>query len=639
MVVLSLTNVNKSFVMNRVLTDVNLSVQKGGRLGLVGVNGSGKSTLLKLINGDMQPDSGSISIPRGTSVGLLTQKADILGDQTVLEELSRVFDPLKDMEKRLRQLEDEIANHQTPEQLDSLNKEYARVTEKFEREGGYEWPSRIQGVLAGLKFARDRQDQKASVLSGGEKTRLCLARILLKNPDILLLDEPTNHLDLESVAWLEETLKKYRGTVVIISHDRYFLNALCDSIAEISMTRLTQYPGNYDRFVTLREENLTRQIKEYKMQQAEIARHEAIIARYKSFNREKSIIAARSWEKKLDKIEQNLLDRPIQEKQVRFTFNARRRSGDDVLFVRDVSKSFGERTLFQNFSLSLHSGDRVALIGPNGIGKTTLLKIIIGRLKPDGGTVVFGSNVDCGYYDQQQEGLNPNKTAMDEVWDTFPRMEPGDVRSALALFLMTGEDVFQKIETMSGGEKGRVEMAKLMLRRDNLLILDEPTNHLDMDTREVLEHALEDFDGTILAVSHDRYFINRVCDHVLEMSADGAKMYDGNYDEYLRRKARVDVDDGFESSGMTKTEIDKQKRRERQLLRERETLKQRVRQLEGQITGAEKQISLLEQRMSLPETYQDGAVAQDLARQYDRAKRELDELYDEWALASEQAQE
>ena len=640
MVIASLQNVSKSFVMNQVLKDVTLTLQQGSRMGLVGVNGSGKSTLLKIIAGQLNADEGSVSIMRGASVSLLTQQADITGDGTVLEELSRVFDPLKEMETRLRQLEGQIADHHQDEQaLISLNKEYARLTERFEREGGYEWPSRIQGVLAGLGFAKGRQNQSARLLSGGEKTRLCLARVLLKQSDLLMLDEPTNHLDLPSTAWLEEALKKYRGTVLIISHDRYFLNQVCDCMAELTMGRLTQYSGNYDAFAAQREENLTRQMKEYKLQQAEIARHEAIIARYRSFNREKSIIAARSWEKKLERIERDRIERPVSEQKVRFSFDTRRRSGDDALIVKDLAKGFEGRTLFEHFSLHLRAGDRVALIGPNGIGKTTLLRILVGQLKPDAGTLVYGANVDLGYYDQQQEGLHSEKTVMNEVWDQFPRMEPGEVRSVLALFLFTGEDVFQPIATLSGGERGRVALAELMLKKDNLLLLDEPTNHLDMDSREVLEHALDDFPGTILTVSHDRYFINRVCDRVVEMSGSSTQEYLGNYDDYVEKKRRMTEAQADPLGGRSRTEIEREKRKLKLRQQSLKALKKRVEELEAQIGAAEKELSRLEGLLADPATYQDRTLAEETARAHSAAQASLPPLYQQWEEAAEVAAE
>ena len=639
MILMTVQGVSKSFGMKSVLKDISLTLQQGARMGLIGVNGSGKSTLFRLIAGQMEPDEGSISLMRGTRVGMLTQEADIQSDLTVREELSRVFEPVREMERRLRALEEEMAQkHEDEAELDRLSREYARLTDRFEDAGGYEWPSRIQGVLAGLGFARGREDQPASVLSGGEKTRLCLARLLLTQPDLLMLDEPTNHLDLSSIQWLEDTLKKYRGTVLIISHDRYFMNSVCDCMAEISMRRLVQYEGNYDQFTVKRQADIERQIREYKLQQAEIARQQAIIQRYRMYNREKSIRAAESREKRLEKMER--LERPVDEQHVRFSFEARRRTGDDVLKVHGLAKSFEGRRLFENFDLHLRAGDRVAIIGPNGVGKSTLLNIIARKLKADAGEVEFGANVDLGYYEQHQTGLDPEKDVLNELWDAFPRLDLDRVRSVLALFLFTGDDVYKKISMLSGGEKGRVSLCKLMLKRDNLLLLDEPTNHLDMDSREVLEGALEDFDGTILTVSHDRYFINRVADRIIEMRPDGVKEYLGNYDDYLEKKRREEA--GLEdaaASGMTKTQLDKQRRKERLLREGKKALEKQLEAAEARIAAAEKEIQDLETRMADPELYQRPDEARETARRHAELQAGMDALYEEWEALSEAVSE
>ena len=639
MILMTVQGVSKSFGMKSVLKDISLTLQQGARMGLIGVNGSGKSTLFRLIAGQMEPDEGTISLMRGTRVGMLTQEADIQSDLTVREELSRVFEPVREMERRLRALEEEMAQkHEDEAELSRLSREYARLTDRFEDAGGYEWPSRIQGVLAGLGFAKGREDQPASVLSGGEKTRLCLARLLLTQPDLLMLDEPTNHLDLSSIQWLEDTLKKYRGTVLIISHDRYFMNSVCDCMAEISMRRLVQYEGNYDQFTVKRQADIERQIREYKLQQAEIARQQAIIQRYRMYNREKSIRAAESREKRLEKMER--LERPVDEQHVRFSFEARRRTGDDVLKVHGLAKGFEGRRLFENFDLHLRAGDRVAIIGPNGVGKSTLLNIIARKLKADAGEVEFGANVDLGYYEQHQTGLDPEKDVLNELWDAFPRLDLDRVRSVLALFLFTGDDVYKKISMLSGGEKGRVSLCKLMLKRDNLLLLDEPTNHLDMDSREVLEGALEDFDGTILTVSHDRYFINRVADRVIEMRPDGVKEYRGNYDDYLEKKRREEA--GLEdaaASGMTKTQLDKQRRKERLLREGKKALEKQLEAAEARIAAAEKEIQDLETRMADPELYQRPDEAREVARRHAELQAGMDALYEEWEALSEAVSE
>ena len=630
MILLTLSHIYKSFVMNRVLTDINLTLAEGSRMGLVGVNGSGKSTLFQIIAGVLKPDEGTISMMKGKTIGYLTQHADIDSSLTVTEELSRVFDDVKRMEARLREMEEEMAHcHEDADKMAVLTNSYDRLMARFEDAGGYEWPSRVQGVLAGLGFSEERRNQPAHLLSGGEKTRLTLARLLLREPDLLLLDEPTNHLDLESTQWLEETLKKYKGTVLVISHDRYFLNAVCDHMAELRQTRITQYTGNYDQFAVKREADLERQIKEYNLQQAEIERQEAIIRRYRMFNREKSIKAAESREKRLEKIER--LEKPVDDQKVRFRFEARRQTGDDVLIVKDLQKSFGDRTLFTNFRLHLRAGDRVALIGPNGVGKTTLLNILTRSLLPDTGAVLYGANVDVGYYDQQQADLHPEKEIMNEVWDDFPQMDPGRVRNTLALFLITGEDVFRPIKTLSGGERGRVALAKLMLKKDNFLILDEPTNHLDMDSREVLEGALDGFEGTILTVSHDRYFINRVATRVIEMTRDGVTEYVGNYDDYLEKKRQMALNLTEEDTlGKTKTQIDKEKKKERAKTENIRAQKVQFKQLEKDISLKEAKLTEIEEILGRSETWQNIDQAMRIENERKAIKEELDGMYEKW---------
>ena len=630
MILLTVNHVSKAFVTRSVLEDASLVLQTGQRMGVVGVNGSGKSTLFRMIAGELEPDAGSITLLKGARVGMLTQQADITSDYTVQEELERVFEPVRRMEARLREMEEQMAAlHHDAEAFAQLSRDYSRLMDRFEDAGGYEWPSRIQGVLAGLGFADDKRNQKAALLSGGEKTRLCLARLLLTQPELLMLDEPTNHLDLASTQWLEDTLRKYRGSVMVISHDRYFMNSVCDCMAEVCMRRIDQYEGNYDQFAQKRQANLERRLKEYKMQQAEIARQQAIIARYRMYNTERSIRAAESREKQLDKIER--VEKPVSEQKVRFSFGARRRSGDDVLMVKNLEKSFGSRTLFSGLNLHLRAGDRVAVIGQNGVGKSTLLNLICGLQKPDSGLILFGSNVDVGYYDQQQSSLHPEKDIMSEVWDDFPWMEPGDVRAVLALFLFTGEEVFKRISTLSGGERGRVALAKLMLKKDNLLLLDEPTNHLDMDSREVLEDALNDYEGALLTVSHDRYFINRVANRVLEMTPQGAKDYLGNYDDYLEKKRQEEMGLLEEAApGMTRTQMDKEKRKQRLKNENKKQLLQRLKDTEAAIPAAEEAIARLEAQMGDPEIYKDGQKAAQVAREHEQMQQKLDALYEEW---------
>lgn len=631
MIILSLQNIAKAFGGNAVLKGASLTVQEGERVGLVGVNGSGKSTLMKIICGLESSDDGTIAMKKGLKMGYLAQQGAVTEGLTVYQELEKVFEPLKEMEARLRSLERDMADAAGDSALlHRLGNAYQQLTDTFEKENGYGWQSAIMGVLAGLGFTKEQHGQEASKLSGGERTRLCLCRLLLQKPELLLLDEPTNHLDLVAITWLEKYLNDYKGTVLIISHDRYFLDHVCDNIAELLLGMVEQYTGNYTEYSKKRAQRFETRMKAYALEQKEIARQEAIIARYRSFNREKSIRAAESREKRLEKMER--LERPQEESAIHFSFDVRRRTGEDVLMVRDYKKSFGDRVLFQNVNLHLRAGDRVALIGPNGVGKSTLFKCLIGQMRPDGGIVRLGANVDMGYYDQHQAHLHETKTVLNEVWDDFPRLVQSQVRGALGLFLLTGDDVFMPISTLSGGEKGRVALTKLMLKQDNLLLMDEPTNHLDMDSREVLEDALADYPGTILAISHDRYFINRFANKVCVLTENGLLEYLGNYDDYLEKLNAAKEPDGDQPQ-RTKTEIDKEKRRSRDATQRIKEKQAAISDLEAAILKQEERIAKCEAALSDPETYKDAAIAERAAKDYQQAKTRLNDLFDEWADA------
>ena len=630
MIVLSAQNVAKSFGVNEVLKDVSFTLQQGDRMGLVGVNGCGKSTLMRIIAGLESPDSGEISMARGTRVGYLAQQDMVTHGASVWAELEKVYEPVFEMEKKIRSLEAEMEHaHEDAARFARLSSEYDRLCRSFEEADGYAWKSLVSGVLNGLGFKPSQYEQNVDSLSGGEKTRLCLARLLLQKPDLLLLDEPTNHLDMETLQWLENYLSAYKGSVLVISHDRYFLDHVCTCMVEILMGTSEQYGGNYTRYIAQREERFETRIRAYELQQKEIERQQAIIARYRMFNREKSIRAAESREKALERMEK--LDKPVDERAIRFKFEARRRTGEDVLMVRDVSKSFGEKHLFSGLTLHVRAGDRVALIGPNGVGKSTLIKLIVGEETPDTGDIRYGANVDIGYYDQHQSTLHPEKTVLDEVWDRFPRMEQSDVRGALGMFLFTGDDVFQPIRTLSGGEKGRVALTALMLRKDNVLLLDEPTNHLDMDSREVLEDALSGFGGTIITVSHDRYFINRVANRIIEMRPDGVTEYIGNYDDYVERKSRPVEQEAV--AGKTRTELDKEKRREKLNKQALRQLKVRAQEAERAVGLKEEEIAQLEAQMADPELYANAQRAAEINRAYQKAQAELPLLYEQWEQA------
>lgn len=631
MILLSTQNIQKSFGTNVVLKDASLVLQDGQRLGLVGVNGCGKSTLMKIIAGLEPYDGGTLTMQKGLRLGYLAQQGMVTPGKTVLEELEAVFEPVVAMEARLRQLEQDMAHTaEDPVRLRQLGNQYDQLTRQFEESNGYGWRSTVQGVLAGLGFRKEQQGQLAELLSGGERTRLCLGRLLLQRPDVLLLDEPTNHLDLKSIAWLEDYLLGYKGAVLLVSHDRYFMDHVCDHMAELLLGSIESYDGNYTAYIQQRVQRFEIRMKAYEMQQKEIARQEAIIARYRSFNREKSIRAAESREKKLEKMER--LEKPVEENAIRFHFDIRRRTGEDVLMAEELKKGFNGRTLFEHVKLHLRAGDRIALIGDNGVGKSTLFKCLIGEEQFDEGTVRLGTGVDIGYYDQHQAHLHESKSVLDEVWDEFPRLEQSQVRGALGLFLFTGDDVFAPIATLSGGEKGRVALTKLMLRKDNLLLLDEPTNHLDMDSREVLEAALEDYPGTILAISHDRYFINRFATRVMVLEQGGVKEYLGNYDDYFEKINRGQEPDG-DLPQITRTAQDKEKRRSREATQRLKALKAAVAQAEAAVAQAEQEQAELEALMAAPETYQDAAKAAELGRRYQQIQQEVARRYEAWEQA------
>ncbi len=635
MILLSLQGVKKSFGTNEVLRDASLVLQEGQRMGLVGVNGCGKSTLMKIIAGLETADDGTITMQKGIRLGYLAQQGMVDENKTVLEELESVFEPVMRMEEQLRELEHQMADAVEDEALlHRLGSRYDQLTRDFEKNNGFGWRSTVQGVLAGLGFRKEQQDQPARLLSGGERTRLCLARMLLTEPDLLLLDEPTNHLDLKSIAWLEDYLHSYRGAVLLVSHDRYFMDHVCDRMCELLLGVTECYDGNYTDYMAQRAQRFEIRMKAYEMQQKEIARQQEIIARYRRFNREKSIRAAESREKRLEKMER--LEKPQDESAIHFRFDCRRRTGEDVLMIDELKKGFDDRALFDHVKMHLRAGDRVALIGDNGVGKSTLFKCLIGEEKPDGGTIRLGAGVDIGYYDQHQAHLHENKTVLDEVWDDFRRLDQTEVRGALGMFLFTGDDVLMPISTLSGGEKGRVALTKLMLHKDNLLLLDEPTNHLDMDSREVLEDALEGFPGTILAISHDRYFINRFANKVCVLENGGIREYLGNYDDYFEKINRLQEPDG-DAPQITKTAMDKEKRRSREEEKRLKEHKAALKKAEEAIARAEEEAADMEHRLSLPDTYQNADLAAELARAYQQKKDEIDRLYQRWEeLESEQ---
>ncbi len=532
--ILSCSNISKAFGTEQILSNVSFHIEERERAAVVGINGAGKSTLFKIIVGDLAPDEGGAALAKGKTLGYLAQQQDISGERTIFDELMEVKRPILELEERLRALELQMKSAPEPE-LDRLLDSYSRLDHEFELQNGYAWKSEITGVLKGLGFMEDEFSKPVRELSGGQKTRVSLGKLLVSSPDIILLDEPTNHLDMESIAWLETYLMNYPGTVLIVAHDRYFLDRVVTKIVELDQGRATVFQGNYSAYSKKKALIRANIMKAYLNQQQEIRHQEEVIAKLRSFNREKSIKRAESREKLLSKME--VLEKPMEvNDSMSITLEPNVVSGNDVLTVRGLTKGFDGQTLFSGVDFDIRRGERVAIIGNNGTGKTTILKILNGLLPSDSGQFRLGSKVHIGYYDQEHQVLHMDKTLFQELQDAYPAMNNTQIRNALAAFLFTGDDVFKRIRDLSGGERGRVSLAKLMLSEANFLILDEPTNHLDITSKEILEQALTHYTGTVLYVSHDRYFINKTATRILDLKLQTLINYIGNYDYYLEKK-------------------------------------------------------------------------------------------------------
>ncbi len=532
--ILSCSNISKAFGTEQILSNVSFHIEERERAAVVGINGAGKSTLFKIIVGDLAPDEGGAALAKGKTLGYLAQQQDISGERTIFDELMEVKRPILELEERLRALELQMKSAPEPE-LDRLLDSYSRLDHEFELQNGYAWKSEITGVLKGLGFMEDEFSKPVRELSGGQKTRVSLGKLLVSSPDIILLDEPTNHLDMESIAWLETYLMNYPGTVLIVAHDRYFLDRVVTKIVELDQGRAAVFQGNYSAYSEKKALIRANIMKAYLNQQQEIRHQEEVIAKLRSFNREKSIKRAESREKLLSKME--VLEKPMEvNDSMSITLEPNVVSGNDVLTVRGLTKGFDGQTLFSGVDFDIRRGERVAIIGNNGTGKTTILKILNGLLPPDSGQFRLGSKVHIGYYDQEHQVLHMDKTLFQELQDAYPAMNNTQIRNALAAFLFTGDDVFKRIRDLSGGERGRVSLAKLMLSEANFLILDEPTNHLDITSKEILEQALTHYTGTVLYVSHDRYFINKTATRILDLKLQTLINYIGNYDYYLEKK-------------------------------------------------------------------------------------------------------
>lgn len=633
MIVLSCNNLNKSFGIDSILENINFTVNEGDKIGVIGVNGTGKTTLFKIISGVYGYDSGDIYTSKDCEIGYLEQNTNFQSNNTIFEEVLEVFKDLIDMEKYLRELELKIAEESTKENspiLEKIMDEYSSKLENFASLNGYGYKSEAKGILKGLGFNDEDMDKPIGILSGGEKTRVLLGKLLLKKPTLLLLDEPTNHLDSEAIEWLEVFLKQYKGTFILISHDRYFLDQSVNRIFEIHNKKLKSYNGNYSKFIELSKVEKELELKKFEEQQKDIKKQEESIERLKAFGREKHLKRARSKEKALDKID--ILDKPeAYRKRAKIQFNPSSTSGNDVLQVRDVSMGYGNRILFKDLNIDIYRGEKVALIGANGIGKSTLFKIITDEITPLSGTVKLGTNVNVSYFHQEQKTLNLDNTIIDEIWEDNKSLTQTLLRSMLGAFLFEDEEVFKKISTLSGGERARVAILKLILSNANFLLLDEPTNHLDIDSKEVLEEALSNYTGTIFTISHDRYFLNTVVDKILVLDRDGITEYLGNYDYYIDKKRQLqEMNVVDEKEDKTKTQIKEEKRKEREQ-REIEKKNRIKRQnIEKEIEETEAKIEELDLLLCQEEVYSNADTAKEVGQEKMNLESKLSTLYTEW---------
>ena len=633
MIVLSCNNLNKSFGIDSILENVNFTVNEYDKIGIIGVNGTGKTTLFKIISGIYGYDSGDIYTSKDCEIGYLEQNTNFHSENTILEEVLEVFKDVIEMEKYLRDLEHKISEESSNTNsttLEKLMNEYSNKLEAFSDMNGYGYKSEAKGVLKGLGFSDEDMDKPISILSGGEKTRVLLGKLLLKKPTLLLLDEPTNHLDSEAIEWLEVFLKQYKGTVILISHDRYFLDQVVNRIFEIHNRKLKTYNGNYSDFIKASAIEKELELKKFEDQQKDIKKQEESIERLKAFGREKHLKRARSKEKALAKVD--VLDKPeAYRKKAKIEFNPSVTSGNDVLQLRDISMGYGERILFKDLNLDIYRGEKVALIGANGIGKSTLFKIIMNEITPLSGDIKFGTNVNVSYFHQEQKTLNLDNTIIDEIWEDNKQLTQTSLRTMLGAFLFEGEEVFKKISTLSGGERARVAILKLILSNANLLLLDEPTNHLDIDSKEVLEEALSSYTGTIFTISHDRYFLNTVVDKVLVLDENGITEYLGNYDYYIEKKKQVQEMNTVEViEEKTKTQLKEEKRKEREQREAEKKNRVKRQNIEKEIEETEAKIEEMNVLLCQEEVYSNPEKSKDVSLQKASLEEKLSALYEEW---------
>lgn len=632
MLLLQTNNVERRFGSDVLFHNMNMQIQEHGRTALVGRNGAGKTTFLKIIAGLTEPDEGTVTHARDLTIGYLAQNQGLDSQNSIWAELDSVFAPLHELEKQLHELENQLGTL-TPKAADyqDVLASYDRLSEQFKKQGGYEYASRMRGVLHGFGLDEDMYDTSVNALSGGQKTKLALAKILLQSPNLLILDEPTNHLDMGVLSWLEDYLKSYQGALLIVSHDRYFLDRVVTDVYDLDNQTLIHYTGNYTQFVAHKRERLQAEWKHYEQQQKEIAKLEDFVNR--NIVRASTTKRAQARRKQLEKMDR--LERPTtDDSSIHFRFHSDHASGNEVLDVDELNIGYQDQKLAGPLSFKVRKGQRVGIIGPNGIGKSTLLKTLLKKIPKLSGTIKFGANLEIGYYDQEQQQLHPEKTVLEEVWDDHPEVSEKDIRSLLGSFLFVGDDVYKPVSALSGGEKARLELTKLSFMPINFLILDEPTNHLDIDSREVLETAINEFDGTVLFISHDRYFLNQVATDILYMTAHGMTHYEGNYDDYLTQQVKLEPQTQPEAKTKQSTgQLSYQQSKETQ--RARRKLQRQVDQLENQMGELETKQAAIEAEMTKPEIAVDIAQLTDLQKKLDALKAQSEDVELQWTEAAE----
>lgn len=637
--ILSCQNITKTFVDRAILQDISFHIEDYEKAAIVGINGAGKSTLLKIIMNELEADDGLVTLSKGKTIGYLSQHQEQEFYNTIYDEMLSVKQEIIDLDRKIHQLEVQMKELEGPE-LEAILDDYTKANHRFEQLNGYAYKSEITGVLKGLGFTEDEFKKQISKLSGGQKTRVALGKLLLSKPDIILLDEPTNHLDMNSIAWLETFLMNYHGAVLIVSHDRYFLDKVVTKIIEISNTHARTYRGNYSEYVIKRDQIHAIELKEYEKQQEEIRHQEAVISKLKQFNREKSIRRAESREKALNRMER--IERPVEtDTNMKLVLEPSTLSGTDVLTVEDLSKSYQDHLLFEHLNFEIKRGEKVALIGENGTGKTTILKIINRYVSKDSGMIRLGSRVKIGYYDQEQQVLHDEKSIFQEISDAYPALTNTKIRNVLAAFLFRGEDVFKPIKSLSGGERGRVSLAKLMLSSANFLILDEPTNHLDIFSKEILEQALNHYTGTVFYVSHDRYFINKTATRILNLTQMHLEEYKGNYDYYLEKKeekalrtATASTSVNNSSKEKSQVKLDWKQQKEEQARRRKQA--NAMKKLEENIASLEEQSAKIDADIALPEHASNSQKLMELTIQKAAIDEKLMELYEQWETLAEE---